>query len=91
MSPAQQLFSHDVPFGRNRTEVVSYSDSKKLPMDGHSHHQSMMFYLSTVYPGIQFTNIATHSNGETRNSMAFFGLNISAGIVLYALGNLITK
>lgn len=29
--------------------------------------------LSTVYPGIQFTNIATHSNGETRNSMAFLG------------------
>ena len=46
--------------------------------------------LSTVYPGMQFTNIATHSNGETRNSMAFLGLNISAGIVLSALGNLIT-
>ena len=29
--------------------------------------------LSTVYPGIQFTNIATHSNGETRNNMAFLG------------------
>lgn len=29
--------------------------------------------LSTVYPGIQFTNIATHSKGETRNSMAFLG------------------
>ena len=29
--------------------------------------------LSTVYPGMQFTNIATHSNGETRNSMAFLG------------------
>lgn len=29
--------------------------------------------LSTVYPGIQFPNIATHSNGETRNSMAFLG------------------
>ena len=27
--------------------------------------------LNTVYPGIQFPNIATHSNGETRNSMAF--------------------
>ena len=29
--------------------------------------------LNTVYPGIQFPNIATHSNGETRNSMAFLG------------------
>ncbi|WP_149554554.1 hypothetical protein [Treponema pectinovorum] len=27
--------------------------------------------LSTVYPGIQFPNIAIHSNGGTRNSMAF--------------------
>lgn len=29
--------------------------------------------LSTVYPGNLFPNIATHSNGETRNSMAFLG------------------
>ena len=33
--------------------------------------ESFSIFLSTVYPGMQFTNIATHSNGETRNSMAF--------------------
>ena len=33
--------------------------------------ESFRVFLSTVYPGNLFPNIATHSNGETRNSMAF--------------------
>ena len=52
--------------------------------------ESFSIFLSTVYPGNLFPNIATHSNGETRNSMAFLALNIITGIVLSALGNLIT-
>ena len=33
--------------------------------------ESFNIFLSTVYPGIQFTNIATLSNGETRKKHGF--------------------
>ena len=53
----------------NKPEIERYIN--KLYRENKLLYLNEKVSLSTVYPGLQFPNIATHSNGETRNSMAF--------------------
>ena len=55
----------------NRTEIERYLNN--LINKNRLLYLNEKMSLSTDYPGIQFPNIAIHSNGETRNSMAFIG------------------
>ncbi|WP_149554555.1 JAB domain-containing protein [Treponema pectinovorum] len=57
-----------------RTEIKKYIDrliKKERFLYINEDYLNEKKSLSTVYPGIQFPNIAIHSNGGTRNSMAF--------------------
>ena len=61
----QTLFEFDILLKEKNNKYIGVYQSIKV--------DKKCLSLSTVYPGIQFLNIATHTNGETRNNMAFLG------------------